>query len=164
MLTRKLPTLAIALACTSMAFAGPTPIVFVVRHAEKEASAANDPDLSETGQKRAAALARILHDAELTAIFTTEFKRTQQTAARVGAAAHVTPTVVPAKDIAGLVDKLRHLKDNALVVGHGNTIPDLFKALGLQAATNIPEDDYNELFVVIMNEQPQLVRLHYPEL
>ena len=55
------------------------PVVVIVRHAEK-ANGGNDPDLSSAGRARANELARILKDSGITAIFSTEFKRTQETA------------------------------------------------------------------------------------
>ena len=139
-----------------------TPVIFIVRHAEKATTGGNDPDLSVAGQKRTEALARILKDAQITAVFVTEFKRTRETAAPTAKAAHLDPTVVPAKDVAGLVAKLRALSGNALVVGHGNTIPDLMKALGITMPIAIPEDDYTEIFLVSLRDPPQLLRLHYP--
>src|SRR5437763_8741689 len=138
-----------------------SPIIFVVRQAEKAADG-NDPDLSAAGQQRAERLARILKDAEITAIFTTEFKRTRETAAPTAKGAKISPTVVPANDIPAMAEKLRPLKGNALVVAHGNTIPDLVKALGIEVPITIPENDYSELFVIIVAERPQLLRLHYP--
>jgi broad specificity phosphatase PhoE len=145
----------------TLSTAAASPIIFVVRHAEKAADG-NDPDLSAAGQQRAEGLARILKDAELTAIFTTEFKRTQETAAPTAKATKISPTVVPANDIPAMAEKLRPLKGNALVVAHGNTIPDLVKALGIEVPITIPENDYSELFVIIMAEKPRLLRLHYP--
>ena len=138
------------------------PVIFIVRHAEKATTGGNDPDLSVAGQKRAEALARILKDSQITAVFATEFKRTQETAAPTAKAAHVNPTVVPANDVAALAAKVRALNRNALVVGHGNTIPDLMKALGITTPITIPEDDYSEIFVVSLHDPPQLLRLHYP--
>jgi broad specificity phosphatase PhoE len=95
-------------------------------------------------------------------VFVTEFKRTQETAAPTARAAHISPTVLPANDIGALAEKLRALTGNALVVGHGNTIPDLLKALGIVTPISIPEDDYTEIFVVSVGDAPQLLRLHYP--
>jgi len=138
------------------------PVIVVVRHAEKASSGGNDPGLSIAGHKRAEALARILKDSEITSIFVTEFKRTQQTAAPTATAAHVTPTIIPADDTPALVAKLRALNENALVVGHGNTIPGLMKALGITTSGNISEDDYTEIFLVSVTDPPQLLRLHYP--
>jgi len=113
-------------------------------------------------KNRADALAHILKDSQITSVFVTELKRTQETAAPTARAAEVSPTVVPANDIAALAQKLRALNGNALVVGHGNTIPDLLKALGITTPATIPEDDYTEIFAVLVGDAPKLVRLHYP--
>jgi broad specificity phosphatase PhoE len=142
--------------------ANAAPVVFIVRHAEKASTGDKDPDLSIQGQKRADALAHILKDSKITSVFVTEFKRTQETAAPTATSAHVSPTVIPANDIGILVEKLRALNGNALVVGHGNTIPDLLKALGITTPVSIPEDDYTEIFAVLVGDAPQLLWLHYP--
>ena len=142
--------------------ANAAPIVFIVRHAEKANTGGKDPDLSVQGQNRADALAHILKDSQITSVFVTEFKRTQETAAPTARAANVSPTVVPANDVGVLVEKLRALNGNALVVGHGNTIPDLLKALGIATPVSIPEDDYTEIFAVLIGNEPQWLRLHYP--
>ena len=118
----------------SVSNASAQPVVVIVRHAEKATNGGTDPDLSSAGHARADALARILKDSGITAIFTTEFKRTQETAAPTATSAHVAPMVVAAKDTAALVAKLHQLNGNALVVGHGNTIPNIIKALGI----NVP--------------------------
>src|SRR4051794_40481126 len=105
--------------------------VFIVRHAEKGTDSEKDPDLSEAGHARAQRLAKILSDAGITAIYTSEFKRTRQTAAPLGEALHLKPEIVPAANATALVEKLKTGKGNALVVGHGNTIPDLLKTVGI---------------------------------
>src|SRR5947209_14500127 len=87
--------------CTANA----APVIFIVRHAEKASTGGKDPDLSVQGQKRADALAHILKDSQITSVFVTEFKRTQETAAPAARAAHVSPTVIPAYDIGALVEK-----------------------------------------------------------
>jgi len=138
------------------------PVVVIVRHAEK-ANGGNDPDLSSPGRARAEALARILKDSGITAIFTSEFKRTRETAAPTATSAHVTPTVVAAKDTAALVARLHQLNTNALVVEHGDTIPNIVKALGINSSINIPDADYSELLIVILGDKPHLFRLHYPD-
>jgi broad specificity phosphatase PhoE len=139
------------------------PIVVIVRHAEKAIDGGNDPDLSSAGQARANQLARILKDSGITAIFTSELKRTQETAAPTATLIHVTPTVVAAKDIAALVARLHELNGNALVVGHDDTIPNIVKALGINSSISIPGTDYSELLIVILGDKPQLFRLHYPD-
>lgn len=52
--------------------------IIVVRHAEK-AVAESDPPLSEKGQRRARALAEMLSKVQLSAIYSTPYKRTAQT-------------------------------------------------------------------------------------
>jgi len=135
--------------------------IFLVRHAEKAASGGNDPDLSDAGRARAESLATTLKDSGISAIFVTELKRTQQTAAPLAKMLHVEPAIVPAKDSAGLVTRLRALTGNALVVGHGNTIPDLLKSLGIATPISIEENDYDNLFVLVLDTKPRLIRLHY---
>src|SRR6266536_5508626 len=134
------------------------PVIVIVRHAEKAANGGNDPDLSSAGRARANELARILKDSGITAIFTSEFKRTQETAAPTATATHVTPTVVAAKDTAALVARLHQLNDNALGVGHGDTSPNIIKALGINIPIDIPDPDYSELLIVILGDKPQLFR------
>jgi len=134
--------------------------IFIVRHAEK-ADATKDPDLSEAGRTRAEALAKTLRDANITAIYATEFKRTQQTAAPLAKVLGITVTILPAKDNAALIAKLRASTGNALVVGHGDTIPDLIKALGISDPINIAENDYDNLFAVVLDQKPHMIRLHY---
>jgi broad specificity phosphatase PhoE len=148
--------LASVLLCTATAQS----TIFIVRHAEK-ADATKDPDLSEAGRARAEALAKTLREANITAVYATEFKRTQQTAAPLAKALGITVTTLPAKDGAALIAKLRALNGNALVVGHGDTIPDLIKALGISDPINIMENDYDNLFIVVLDEKPRLIRLHY---
>jgi broad specificity phosphatase PhoE len=147
----------------SVSIASAQPVVVIVRHAEKAANGGNDPDLSSAGRARAEALARILKDSGITAIFATQFKRTQETAAPTATSAHVTPTVVASKDTAALVARLHQLSGNALVVGHDDTIPNIIKALGINSSITIPAADYSELLIVILGDKPQLFRLHYPD-
>jgi hypothetical protein len=50
---------------------------------------------------------------------------------------------------------------NALVVGHGDTIQNIIKALGISVPVNIPDADYSELLIVTLGDKLQLFRLHY---
>ncbi|RYZ72864.1 MAG: hypothetical protein EOP91_06990, partial [Lysobacteraceae bacterium] len=70
-------------ACATIAPAGDPSAALtfvVVRHAEKAGDDPRDPSLSEAGQARAQALARLLADEPLTAAHATGYRRTQQTA------------------------------------------------------------------------------------
>ncbi len=135
--------------------------IFIVRHADKVASGGNDPDLSEAGRARAEALAKMLKDAGVSAIYITEFKRTQQTAAPLAKMLHLDPTIMPSKDTTTLIAKLRASSGNSLVVGHGNTIPDLIKGVGIETPIKIAENDYDNLFILVLEGKPRLNHLHY---
>ena len=143
-----------------VAAASAQPTIFIVRHGEK-ADSSEDSDLSKAGRDRAEALVKMLKDKNITAIYATEFKRTQQAAAPLAKALSITVTTLPAKDNAALTAKLRALNGNALVVGHGNTIPDLVKAFGISEPINIGENDYDNLFEIVLEQKPKLIRLHY---
>lgn len=137
------------------------PTIFLVRHAEKAATEGPDMDLSDAGRARAEALATVLKDTGITAIYTTELKRTQQTAAPTAKALHLEPAIIPAKDRAALMAKLQGASGNVLIVGHSNTIPELIKALGITTPIDIADSDYGNLFVVLLEPKPRLIRLHY---
>ena len=136
------------------------PFVVIVRHAEKVDNS-KDPDLSPAGQERAERLAGMLKDAKITGIFVTELKRTQETAAPLSKMIGVAPTIVAAKDYATLLSKVRQVEGGSLVVGHGNTIPDVVKALGIETPVQISDEDYSDLLIVTLGEKPQMLRLHY---
>jgi len=144
------------------------PVVFVVRHAERADAgmaaakvAGADPDLSGAGLARANALAAMLKDARITAVITTEYKRTRQTGEPAAKAAGLSVTVVDSKDSAGLIAKAKSAPGNVLVVGHSNTVPEVLKALGVTEPVTISEDEYDGLFIVTRASPPSFVRLRY---
>jgi broad specificity phosphatase PhoE len=134
--------------------------IFIVRHAEKAESDGNDPHLSKAGRVRADALARMLKDANITAIYATEFKRTQQTAAPLAKALDIEVTIRPAK-ATDFALKLQTTAGNVLVVGHSNTIPDLIKEFGINTPVRLGDNDYDDLFMIVLGRKARLVHLHY---
>jgi broad specificity phosphatase PhoE len=168
---------ALAAACALLLFvstsAAAQQTIFVVRHAERADTAADgaaamvtpatDPPLSNAGHERAARLASMLRSADITHIFTTEFRRTQETAGPLAEQLKLTPVIAASKDPAPLVEQVRQLKGNALIVGHSNTIPDLLKRLGIKDTVTIPDAEYDNLFIVVRpaGGAPALVRLRF---
>jgi 2,3-bisphosphoglycerate-dependent phosphoglycerate mutase len=142
--------------------------VFLVRHAERAdtgsgapATMGTDPDLSEAGRARAAALAFMLKNAGITAIYTTEYKRTRQTAEPLAKALGIEPVTVGARDLPALVAKLKDATGSVLVVGHSNTVPDAIMALGVSEPVTIGDAEYDNLFVVTRGSPPHLLRLQF---
>lgn len=152
-----------ALALTSSALAE-SPIIFLVRHAERAAISGrvpSDTGLSEPGRTRAQSLAQALKDAKLTAIFTSEYKRTQETAAPLAESLGIRPEVVAADDLRSLLSKMKSARGNVLVIGHSNTLPQIINALGVSERVAISESDYDNLFLVLLEPKPRLIRLHF---
>jgi broad specificity phosphatase PhoE len=133
-------------------------IVFVVRHAERadggpvagQMSGVQDPPLSKAGAARAAKLAAMLADAGITAIYATEYRRTQETAQPLAATRQLQVQTLPARDTATAIAKIKaaHPKDVVLIVGHSNTVPEIVKAFGGSAVT-VADDEYDNLFIVV---------------
>ena len=140
------------------------PTIFLVRHAERAAISGHVPTetgLSREGQARARSLARLLKEAKITAIYTSEYRRTQETASPLAKSLGIKPEVIPADGVRSLVAKLRASRGNVLVVGHSNTLPWILRDLGITDWITIGESDYDNLFEVTLSPKPQLVRRHY---
>lgn len=138
--------------------------VFLVRHAERAdggASMGSDPDLSTAGRARAEKLAAMLKDTGIRAIYTTEFKRTQQTAAPLAKALGLTPVVVSAKDMKALIAKVTASSEPALIVGHSNTVDVAIAALGVTDPVKIGDDEFDNFFIVTRGGTTALIRLRY---
>lgn len=137
--------------------------IFLVRHAERAdagSTAQKDPNLSATGSARAQALAATLCDAKISAVYTTEFHRTQETAQPLADKLGLQPQIVPAKETGELVAAIQRGAGNVLVVGHSNTLPEIMRALGIPEAPTLGEHDYDDLFVILREPAPRLLRLH----
>lgn len=144
---------------------GPT-LVVLVRHAEK-VDASADPALSAAGEARAVALAQTLRDARVSAIVTTQFRRTRETAAPLAARLGIAPQVVATggrDHAAAVAAAVRRLRGVVLVVGHSNTIPAIVAALGAPRPPDLCEGNYDTMFVVALptdGSAPSLVRTRF---
>jgi broad specificity phosphatase PhoE len=159
---------ALVLVVSSAVAVAAEPVIFLVRHAERADAgmaaakmAGADPDLSAAGMARATALAAMLKDARITAVVTTEYKRTRQTGEPTAKAAGLSLTAIDSKNPAAAIEKLKSAQGNVLVVGHSNTVPELLKALGVTEPVTIAEDEFDALFVVTRSSPPAFVRLRY---
>lgn len=138
--------------------------VILVRHAEKRAEG-KDPELSDSGRLRAARLAEALRDAGVTAILTSDARRTIRTAEPAAKANGLAARVVKAGDAAETVKEIDAAPADAvvLVVGHSNTLPEILAKLGAPAKVAIDDGDFGNLFVVVRSpgKVPTVVRLRY---
>jgi len=137
--------------------------VILLRHAEKATQPADDPPLTPAGRARANALAGILADSGVSAVFITQFRRTAETAAPLADRVHVQPRVIPAPNNKELVESVRKIQDGTVViVGHSNTIPGIIAELGGPSSVAIPETEFDNLFVLTLDTSgTSFLRLHY---
>jgi broad specificity phosphatase PhoE len=152
------------------ATAGTTTIV-VVRHAEKATDDPRDPSLSAAGQNRARVLLSLLRNAGITDIYTTQYKRTRQTAeplAREFSIAiaerpiNATNAATYASDLTREI-LTRSAGKGVLVVGHSNTVPDIVNALSGTPIPAMTDAEYDHIFVVVIpsSGSPRLMRLAF---
>ena len=162
--------LLLAAAWTAQAEAQSPTVVILARHAEKVSPNPpdGDPDLTDAGRARAAALAEALRNAGVDAVITTQFKRTRFTGQPLAELAGVTPEVVSASGgqghAAAVADAVRrHAGHTVLVVGHSNTVPAIIAALGGPRLPDICDSQYADLFTLILEpgKDPVLIRSSY---
>jgi broad specificity phosphatase PhoE len=135
---------------------GPPTVVVVVRHAEKAATPANDPPLTDAGVARAKALAAILADADVQVVISTPLVRTRETA-RPTAEAHglMIETVPLAATVAGHAAAVanavrKHGGKTVLVVGHSNTVAAIIAALGGPKMPDLCDTQYSNVFTLVL--------------
>ena len=132
-------------------FRRPVTTIIVVRHGEKVIDPNNpDVDLSPAGQMRAQELARMFGDAGINAIYATQYKRTQETVKPLADKLGLPITQINSKNTADLLAQIRsqHSGQMIFVAGHNNTVPEIISALGGPQYPTIPENEYDNLFIV----------------
>jgi broad specificity phosphatase PhoE len=142
--------------------------VFVVRHAEKNVVFAGaDPPLSDAGLRRAQALARVLGEAGVKAILSTDFVRTRDTARPLAQATGDSITIVSEDDPGRLAGDVwrRYRGEAVLIIGHSDTVPSIVRSLTGVEVPAYREGEFDRLYVIIRHglEAPHLLRLHYGE-
>jgi broad specificity phosphatase PhoE len=134
-------------------------VVLVIRHAEKAAEPGDNPGLSEAGVKRAQELVELAEEAGVTAIYTTQYKRAQDTAKPLAArlSIPVTPVEVTRENAASYPSKLakdvlaKHAGQVVLVIGHSNTVPALVEAFGGKRPAAIDDaTEFDRVFVLVV--------------
>ncbi len=142
----------------------PTTLI-LVRHAEKAADGTLNPPLTEKGTARAEELAYLLGHVELDAVYSTPFKRTQDTVLPSARAKglEVLPYRADQKDFLDRVLK-NYKGGTVLICGHSNTIPILAnELLGREEYAKLDDAVYDNLFIVSVPAagQARVLRLRF---
>lgn len=137
--------------------------VWIVRHAEKDTAYVNrqDPDLTATGQQRALDLATYLQKENIIKVFSTDTKRTKQTAKHVKAPLEI----YNPKNLTGLLEVFnQQVKGKSvLIVGHSNTVLETIEAFGgKRPVTLLTDDDYDYIFKIELEaSKPAVVSFYH---
>lgn len=125
--------------------------LFLVRHGEKEAGA--DPALTTEGAARARALAERLRDEGVTEVWSTQTRRTQQTAAPLSVQRGLQVQTYDASTLRAFASWLKDAPGVKLVVGHSNTTDALAALLGADPGPAIAEaTEFDRLYVIAIDE------------
>ena len=149
-----------------------TTTVIFVRHAEKAAEPSEDPGLSPAGERRVAELTRQLKDADviagIDAVYSTPYRRTEETARPIAEALGLPVHTYDAADTEAIMERIvrEHKGKIILVVGHSNTLPALMGNMG--ASKRVPpiaENEYDNIYIVSIPwfGKTKTIRLRYGE-
>lgn len=139
-------------------------VIYLLRHAETTdppyADNPPNPPLSEAGHARAAHLARMLENAGITHIYSTDYRRTKQTVQPLSEASGLPVEPYDPRDLGAFAARLRQIPGRHLVAGHSNTTPALVAALGGAAGTPIDDArEYDRLYILLMQPDGSVVTL-----
>jgi hypothetical protein len=133
--------------------------LYFIRHTEKNPGDDHDPELTAIGQQRADSLAAFLADKNITAIYSTDYKRTRLTAGPTAKQTKLLVTFYEPSRLAVLIKELKQNRQNVLIVGHSNTTPVGVRLAGGQASS-IDDDEYGQLFEVIIGFNGVQTEIH----
>ena len=147
-----------------------TTTMIFVRHAEKALTPVDDPALTPAGQLRAGELARQLVDADVVAgidaVYSTDYRRTVQTAQPVADALNLPVNLYEPDDNEAVLERIlkEHKGKIILVVGHSDTLPALIADLGAsKLVPPIAESEYDNIYLVSIPwfGKTKTIRLRY---
>ena len=146
-------TVIIVVTCLSYSIVAQKKTIILVRHAEK-VDASQDPELTEAGKQRAERLAKIVKKYKPGAIYSTDFKRTRDTAAPMAARRRLKVEIYDPKNPADLIDTIMKSKTKRfMIVGHSNTIPGLANLLGKKELfKNLDDAEHGVIWIVRLKD------------
>lgn len=166
-------TLLAALVIAALAFSffrnAGTTVVLLLGPTEKDPGTIADPPLSPEGEERAQHLARMFGDpgdgAGLDAIYVSDERRAQQTAAPLAERLHLTPVIFTGAAAPAAAARLlrEHAGGSVLVIGGRAAFPQMLRAL---SGTELPlrvADEAEALYIVSVPSfgRTRLVRVRF---
>ncbi len=133
----------------------------LVRHAEKASDGTEDPDLKPEGVDRANHLATLLEKEEVTAIYSTSYKRTHNTVIPLATAKGLTVNTYEAYKIGEIEAMIKkHAGGTIVISGHSNNIPWIANLLiGEERYKDFEDSDYGNVLVVSVVEKGKVAKV-----
>jgi len=136
--------------------------LYLARHAEKQTDIKNPP-LTSCGKARAKQLATLLSTANVKSIYSTSYQRTMSTASPLSKIQNIAIKNYDPRKLEQFALHLKQRKENALIVGHSNTTPELTRLLSDKKIDVMSENDYQVLYQVNFHAGlPLLTQLKQP--
>ena len=133
----------------------------LTRHAEKANDGTKDPDLTDAGKMRADQLVKLLREQSVDAIYSTDFKRTQNTVMSLAKAKNLNISRYEAfktEAIDEIVEK--HRGGTIFMCGHSNSIPWTVNYLiGKEQYKDFEDSDYNNLIIITLFEKGKAAKV-----
>jgi len=156
----------LSLFVSTLTYAQETTTFILVRHAEKASDGTKDPALTEAGISRANKILSMFNEADITAIYSTDYKRTKFTVSPIAEAKKIEVTIYDPRKLEKFSASLK--KDNiggmVIISGHSNTTPTLANLLlGEEKFKQFDDSDYGNLLIITTsdNGKPKLLHLRY---
>lgn len=130
-------------------------VYYFIRHAEKDRSdpTNKNPSLTMQGQERANKWAVYFKDKNIAAVYSTNYKRTQQTALPIAKEQNLEIIGYIAKELISENFIVNNKGKNIVIVGHSNTTPELVnRILGEQKYEDIADRENNNVFIVTLTK------------
>ena len=132
-----------------------TSVYYFIRHAEKDRSDSTNknPSLTIQGLERANKWALFFKDKNIAAVYSTNYKRTQQTALPIAKEQNLEIISYTAKELISEKFIANNKGKNIVIVGHSNTTPELVNSLlGEKKYEDIADRENNNVFIVTLNK------------
>jgi 2,3-bisphosphoglycerate-dependent phosphoglycerate mutase len=133
----------------------------LIRHAEKGDDGTKDPDLTIVGKQRSIRLKEMLKDQTINAIYSTRFKRTQNTVTPIAELKKLAILDYEAFKTGDLDTILSQYKGGTIVIcGHSNSIPWTINYLiGKDQYRDFEDNDYENLVMVSVVEKGKTAKV-----
>ena len=137
--------------------------LYLVRHAEKQADGSHDPELTGAGRRRSENLSEWLADKDIRDVWSSDYKRTRDTARPTLSRLGLDLIIYDPRDLTALSRTLLSNQENALVVGHSNTTPELARLLCECEIVDMDDSEYDRLIVISITDGKPRANTIYQE-